>query len=87
MLIQKIELQNFGAFLGKHEIDLSLNGGKKPVILFGGLNGSGKTTFLESMQNNIPSVIFVNGTSYLFRKNFLSRKHLRINNFIKIFIS
>ena len=49
MLIEKVELHNFGVFRGRHEIDLSPNGSKKPVILFGGLNGSGKTTFLESL--------------------------------------
>ncbi len=51
MNIESVTLQNFKSFLGTHTIDglttgLSRN---KRIILFGGLNGAGKTTFLEAI--------------------------------------
>ena len=48
MLLQKLILENFGAYKTHSEIDLSCNS-NKPIILIGGLNGSGKTTILESI--------------------------------------
>ena len=50
MLLTEIVLNNVGVFLGRHAIDLSGSTRDKPVVLFGGLNGGGKTTFLESLQ-------------------------------------
>lgn len=49
MIIKKLVLQNFRVFQGKHEIELSPNN-NKPIILFGGLNGSGKTSILTAIQ-------------------------------------
>ena len=50
MHFQEVVLHNVGTFLGRHEVDLSVATELKPVVLFGGLNGGGKTTFLEAMQ-------------------------------------
>lgn len=49
MIIKKLTIENFGIYKGFHEIDLSVTK-DKPVILFGGLNGGGKTTFLDALQ-------------------------------------
>ncbi|TMP86777.1 DNA sulfur modification protein DndD [Pseudoalteromonas ruthenica] len=49
MLLKSLTLQNFGIYKGIHEVDLSVSA-KKPVVLFGGLNGGGKTTFLDALQ-------------------------------------
>ncbi len=49
MLLKKITLTNFGIFKGEHTIELQTSA-KKPVILFGAYNGSGKTTILDSLQ-------------------------------------
>ncbi len=52
MIINKMILENYGLFAGYNEFDLSPNrqerGSKtrRPIILFGGKNGAGKTTFL-----------------------------------------
>jgi len=52
MIINKMILENYGLFAGRNEFDLSPNRQKKgpkirrPIILFGGKNGAGKTTFL-----------------------------------------
>jgi DNA sulfur modification protein DndD len=49
MLLKELSIENFGIYKGKHSIDLTVEDGK-PVILFGGLNGGGKTTFLDALQ-------------------------------------
>ena len=49
MIIKKLVLRNFRVFQGVHEIELSPSK-KKPIILFGGLNGSGKTSILTAIQ-------------------------------------
>jgi DNA sulfur modification protein DndD len=42
-------IENVGVYAGRQEADLAPLPGK-PVILFGGLNGGGKTTILEGLQ-------------------------------------
>jgi len=49
MILERLVLHNFGPYLGRHEIDLSPKA-KKPVILFGGMNGGGKTSILNALQ-------------------------------------
>ncbi|KID55665.1 ABC transporter ATP-binding protein [Pseudoalteromonas luteoviolacea] len=49
MLLQSLTLHNFGIYKGTHSVDLTVSN-DKPVILFGGLNGGGKTTFLDALQ-------------------------------------
>lgn len=46
MIIKKLQLHNFGVYAGNHTF---LFEGKKPVVLIGGMNGGGKTTFLEAV--------------------------------------
>ncbi|SJN58067.1 chromosome segregation protein [Vibrio ruber DSM 16370] len=50
MIFEQVKLNNFGIYQGEHTIDLNSSDASKPIILFGGLNGGGKTTFLDSMQ-------------------------------------
>jgi DNA sulfur modification protein DndD len=49
MIIDKLTLHNFGVYAGRHEIDLTPMDPKRPITLFGGLNGGGKTTFLDAL--------------------------------------
>ena len=46
MYIRRLELFNFGVYAGKNEFVFT---GNKPVVLIGGMNGHGKTTFLEAI--------------------------------------
>ena len=46
MMIKKLQLNNFGIYAGENTFDFSL---KKPIVLIGGMNGRGKTTFLEAI--------------------------------------
>lgn len=50
MILDKLVLENFGAYRGKHTIQLTPPSKKRPIILFGGLNGAGKTTLLDALQ-------------------------------------
>lgn len=46
MIIKKLVLYNFGIYAGKNTFFFE---GKKPIVLIGGMNGRGKTTFLEAV--------------------------------------
>ncbi|GAD80229.1 DNA sulfur modification protein DndD [Vibrio ezurae] len=61
MLITKLTLNNFRVFRGVHEINLRpaparlskngpIEGTERPIILFGGLNGAGKTSILTAVR-------------------------------------
>ena len=50
MIIDQVQLHNFGLYQGKHTVKLTPPSAKKPITLFGGLNGAGKTTFLDALQ-------------------------------------
>jgi DNA sulfur modification protein DndD len=49
MILDSIVLENFGAYGGRQEADLTPEK-DKPIILFGGMNGGGKTTLLDAVQ-------------------------------------
>jgi DNA sulfur modification protein DndD len=52
MILNTLKLGNFRVYRGDHEIDLRPEGpsGAKPIILFGGLNGAGKTSILTAVR-------------------------------------
>ena len=53
MIFSRIALENIGVFRGVVEFDLTpstRNYGRRPIILFGGMNGTGKTTVFESFK-------------------------------------
>ncbi|MEI4549807.1 DNA sulfur modification protein DndD [Pseudoalteromonas spongiae] len=49
MIIKSLAIENFRVFKGKHELNLSPKA-KQPIILFGGLNGAGKTSILTAIR-------------------------------------
>ena len=56
MILDELVLHNVGVFTGQHRFDLTPperrgkeNGGTRPIVLFGGLNGSGKTTIRDAL--------------------------------------
>ena len=46
MIIKRLRLHNFGVYAGDNEFLFTNN---KPIVLIGGMNGRGKTTFLEAV--------------------------------------
>lgn len=46
MIIKKLELHNFGVYALTNTFEFT---GEKPIVLIGGMNGRGKTTFLEAI--------------------------------------
>lgn len=46
MKIKKLVLHNFGVYAGTNIFEFK---GEKPIVLIGGMNGRGKTTFLEAI--------------------------------------
>lgn len=51
MILTRVLVDNFGLFEGRSEIDVTPKpGANAPIILFAGMNGAGKTTFLEAVQ-------------------------------------
>ena len=49
MILDKLSLHNFAIYKGEQEFDLNPVSKTKPIILIGAMNGSGKTTFLQSI--------------------------------------
>jgi DNA sulfur modification protein DndD len=52
MILQQLTLRDFGLFKGRQVLDLAPGKGPKsqPIVLFGGVNGAGKTTILDAIQ-------------------------------------
>lgn len=50
MILDEITLRNFGLYAGSQTITLTPPSPDKPIVLIGGLNGGGKTTFLDALQ-------------------------------------
>jgi DNA sulfur modification protein DndD len=50
VILNELVLHNFGVYRGRHTLELAPPSQRKPVVLFGGLNGGGKTTLLDALQ-------------------------------------
>jgi DNA sulfur modification protein DndD len=53
MILEQLTLRNFGLFGGEQTFNLvpgRRNGKHLPIVLFGGINGGGKTTLLDAIQ-------------------------------------
>lgn len=53
MILKRLILENHRLFAGHHEFDLEPRikyGAIRPIILYGGKNAAGKTTFLSAIQ-------------------------------------
>jgi DNA sulfur modification protein DndD len=49
VILDELVLHNVGTFAGRHVITLTPPSTGKPIVLIGGLNGSGKTTILDAI--------------------------------------
>ena len=77
MIFDQLIINNYGVYKGKQIFDLSTNK-KKPIVLIGALNGSGKTTFLNAVDfvlyGKFSSIFQSQSSSY---ENFLKKN---VNN-------
>jgi DNA sulfur modification protein DndD len=84
MIINTLKINNYRVFAGEHLFDLNPRikyGNKRPIILFGGLNGSGKTSILSAIQLALYGKQSLgNGISQKHYEDFLSNSIHRNNN-------
>jgi DNA sulfur modification protein DndD len=50
VILLELTLENFGVFRGRQTINLAPARASRPIVLIGGLNGTGKTTILDAIQ-------------------------------------
>ena len=52
MIFTELVIENFGAYAGKHTLDLrpKNDDGIHPIVLLGGMNGGGKTTLMDAIR-------------------------------------
>ena len=53
MILNELKVNNFGLYGGEQTLNLApfgRNGSSKPITLFGGINGGGKTTLLDAVE-------------------------------------
>lgn len=50
MKLTKIELNNFGSYYGRCEMNIDISDDQKKIVLIGGKNGSGKTTLFTAIE-------------------------------------
>src|SRR3954466_7638710 len=50
MILDSVVLSDFGVYAGRQALTLTPSDQTKPIILFGGMNGGGKTTLLDAIQ-------------------------------------
>ncbi len=87
MIIKSIKLHNFGVYLGDNTFTFSKH---KPVVLIGGMNGHGKTTFLEAILlglygSNSPSYKEKKRTTYTgYLKSYINRMCTERDAFIEL---
>lgn len=59
MQINRLQINNFGIYYGHNEFSFGNKKGRKNIILIGGENGSGKTTFLSAIKLVIYGPLFL----------------------------
>jgi DNA sulfur modification protein DndD len=79
MILQSLTVTNVGPYAGAHTFHLEPKAEDRPIILIGGMNGAGKTTFLESLQlalygRNTPVIAAGKSKYHEYLKNLLHTK-------------
>lgn len=75
MIIRRLSMNNFGVYAGLNTFEFH---NKKPVVLIGGMNGRGKTTFLEAV------LLALYGASSF---AYVESKHQSYGQYLKSFVN
>ena len=87
MIINRLTMYNFGVYAGTNTFEFTH---KKPIVLIGGMNGRGKTTFLEAI---LLSLYGANSTAYKeskynsynqYLRSYVNRSHWSQSSYIEL---
>ena len=85
MMLRMLTLADYRVFSGVHDFELSprnIEEGKRPIVLFGGLNGSGKTSILTAIRHVLygKQILGTGVTKKSYQEFLLSSIHRPINS-------
>ena len=87
MIINRLNMHNFGVYAGTNIFEFTH---KKPIVLIGGMNGRGKTTFLEAI---LLSLYGANSTAYKeskynsynqYLRSYVNRSHWSQSSYVEL---
>ena len=87
MIINRLTMYNFGVYAGTNTFEFTH---KKPIVLIGGMNGRGKTTFLEAI---LLSLYGANSIAYKesdynsynqYLRSYVNKSHWSQNSFVEL---
>ena len=87
MIINRLPMHNFGVYAGTNIFEFTH---KKPIVLIGGMNGRGKTTFLEAI---LLSLYGANSTAYKeskynsynqYLRSYVNRSHWSQSSYVEL---
>lgn len=87
MIISRLTLFNFGVYAGENVFEFH---GEKPIVLIGGMNGRGKTTFLDAVLLALygPNSFAFNESKYKsygqYLKSFVNKADGTLNTYVEL---
>ena len=80
MRIKKIILYNIGPYIDRNIFDLSSDENRN-IVLIGGKNGAGKTTFTQYVFSFLGVKEYVNSPTFSILKTYIGNHNIKLNHF------